>query len=205
MYAGPGICWVKDTGEFVLGSPLIALGASPRFTRHFFVDLDPRCTAALEMRLAGSGAKILTADSNHPDTLAAVRGAIPRRGCLSLALLDPQGCTLHLETIRALTDDRRMDLLINFPVLNLYRNVAARNAHIVDRVLGPDWPRDKPGYGGLDGWGHATRDHLRAELAKFGYRYTLPREVRGGKPTGRLSAFVLASPNPLASKIFQSV
>lgn len=28
-YAGPGVCWVEDTGEFVSGSPLIALAANP--------------------------------------------------------------------------------------------------------------------------------------------------------------------------------
>lgn len=104
-YAGPGICWVEDTGEFVLGSPLIAMEASPNFTHHVFVDMDTTCTSALEMRLAGKGATIITADSNAPSTIAAVRAAIPRRQCLSLALLDPQGCTLHLDTIRALTGD----------------------------------------------------------------------------------------------------
>jgi three-Cys-motif partner protein len=96
-YAGPGMCWVEDSGEFVLGSPLIALEASPQFTHHVFVDMDSRCTSALEERLAGSGARIITANSNSPETIAAVRAAIPRRGCLSLALLDPQGCTLHLD------------------------------------------------------------------------------------------------------------
>ena len=205
MYAGPGICWVQDTGEFVYGSPLIALAASPRFTRHVFVDMDPDCTAALHMRLAGSGAVILTANSNDPDTIAEVRRAIPRRGCLSLALLDPQGCTLHLETIRALTFDRRMDLLINFPVLNLYRNVAAGNTHKVDLVLDPDWPQDRPGYKGVDGWGAAARAHFRGKLAEFGYRYAEAREVRGVKTNGRLYDFMLASRNSLARKIFNDV
>lgn len=205
MYSGPGVCWVEDSGEFVEGSPLMALGASPRFTQHVFVDKDPRCTAALEMRLAGTGAVILNADSNDADTIAEVRSAFPRRGCLSLALLDPQGCTLHLDTIRALTHDRRMDLLINFPVLNLYRNVAAGNLHRVDPVLDPDSPRDRAGYGGLDGWGAAARDHFRGKLADFGYDYSMAREVRGVKNNGRLYDFMLASRNPLARKIFDDV
>lgn len=205
MYAGPGVCWVQDSGEFVEGSPLMALGASPRFTRHVFVDMDPRCTAALHMRLAGSGAVILTADSNDSATIAKVRAAIPRRGCLSLALLDPQGCTLHLDTIRALTFDRRMDLLINFPVLNLYRNVAAGNFHKVDPILDADWPRDRAGYGGIEGWGGAAREHFRGKLADFGYQYAMAREVRGVKNNGRLYDFMLASRNPLARKIFNDV
>ena len=157
-YAGPGICWVEDTGAFVLGSPLIAMEASPNFTHHVFVDMDSSCTSALEMRLAGRGATIITADSNSPSTIEAVRAAIPRRHCLSLALLDPQGCTLHLDTIRALTADRPMDLLINFPVLNLYRCIRAQEWHVLDKVLGPGWPKGDYGkYGGIDGWGYQAR------------------------------------------------
>lgn len=205
-YCGPGVCWVEDTGEFVPGSPLIALGASPNFTHHVFLDKDSRCTGALAQRLAGRGATILTADSNHRATIDAARAAIPRRGCLSLALLDPQGCTLHLDTIRALTDDRPMDLLINFPVLNLYRCLAAGEWHVLDAVLGPNWPRGGyGGYGGIDGWGMAARQHFRDELASFGYRHTSAREVRGEKRNGRLYDFLLASKSPLARKIFEDV
>lgn len=203
VYAGPGICWVEDSGEFVLGSPLIALEASPRFDHHVFVDMDSRCTMALEQRLAGTGAVILTADSNAPETIAEVRGALPRRGCLSLALLDPQGCTLYLETIKALTDDRPMDLLINFPVLNLYRCLGANLWHVLDNVLGPDWPRGA--YGGMKGWGFAVREHFQAELAKIGYRYTSAHEVRGEKKNARLYDFVLASRHELAKRLFEDV
>ena len=205
-YAGPGICWVEDTGEFVLGSPLIALEASPRFTHHVFVDMDSRCTSALEQRLAGAGAVILTADSNAPATIDAVRAAIPRRNCLSLALLDPQGCTLHLDTIRRLTDDRPMDLLINFPVLNLYRCLAAGDWGVLNDVLGPNWPRGGyAGYGGIEGWGGAARQHFRDELASFGYRHTSAREVRGEKKNGRLYDFLLASKHALARRLFEDV
>lgn len=205
-YAGPGICWIECTGEFVLGSPLIALAAAPNFTHHVFVDMDSRCTAALEQRLAGSGAKIITADSNSPQTIADVRAAIPRRGCLSLALLDPQGCTLHLDTVRALTDDRPMDLLINFPVLNLYRCLRANDWHILEAVLGPDWPRSTgAAYGGIEGWGAAARKHFQTELASFGYKYTSSHEVRGVKKNGRLYDFVLASRHPRAKQLFDDV
>ncbi|HEV3002568.1 MAG TPA: three-Cys-motif partner protein TcmP [Solirubrobacteraceae bacterium] len=204
IYAGPGICWVEDTGEFVLGSPLIAAQADPQFTHHVFVDMDSRCTSALEERLAGLGAMILTADSNAPETIAATRDAIPRRRCLSLALLDPQGCTLHLETIRTLTFDRKMDLLINFPVLNLYRQLPAQNWHVLENVLGPDWPR-RGVYGGIDGWGFAAREHFRAELAKCGYRYTSAKEVRGEKKNGRLYDFIIASGHHLACDLFEKV
>jgi three-Cys-motif partner protein len=205
-YAGPGICWVQDTGRFVLGSPLIAMQASPSFTHHVFIDMDSTCTSALEMRVAGKGAKMMTADSNAPATIAAVRAAIPRRRCLSLALLDPQGCTLHLKTIRELTDDRAMDLLINFPVLNLYRCIRTQDWHILDAVLGPNWPRGDHGkYGGIDGWGFQAREHFRGELASFGYKFTSAKEIRGEKRNGRLYDFLLASRHPLARRLYEDV
>jgi three-Cys-motif partner protein len=200
-YAGPGVCWVEDTGEFVDGSPLIAAAADPGFTHHVFVDKDSRCTDALAKRLAGLGATIITADSNAAETIADVRAAIPRRGCLSLALLDPQGCTLYLDTIRALTDDRPMDLLINFPVQNLYRCLTASLWTVLDNVLGPDWPRD----GSIQTWGAAVREHYRSRLADFGYAYTAAREVRGEKRNTRLYDFILASRHKLGSGLFESV
>ncbi|MEJ7784717.1 MAG: three-Cys-motif partner protein TcmP [Solirubrobacteraceae bacterium] len=202
-YAGPGICWVEDTGEFVPGSPPIALDASPNFDHHVFVDKDSRCTDALHQRLAGSGAVILTADSNQPATIEAVRAALPRRGCLSLALLDPQGCTLHLETLRALTDDRPMDLLINLPIHSLYRCLAAGYWHVLDDVLGPNWPKHPSG--GVPGWRAAIRQHFRDELGAFGYSNFSAKEVRGEKRNGRLYDFVLASRHPLAKKLFEDV
>jgi three-Cys-motif partner protein len=202
-YAGPGMCWIEDTGEFVLGSPLIAASASPGFTHHVFVDMDSRCTAALEDRLAGLGATIITANSNAPETIAEVRAAVPRRHCLSLALLDPQGCTLHLETIRALTDDRPMDLLINLPIHSLYRCLAANYWHVLDDVLGPNWPKNPPG--GVPGWRAAIRQHFRDELGEFGYKHFSAKEVRGEKRNGRLYDFVLASRHPLARRFFEDV
>jgi three-Cys-motif partner protein len=202
-YAGPGVCWVADTGEFVQGSPLIALDADPQFTHHVLVDMDSACTSALEQRLAGSGATIICADSNATATIDAVRAAIPRRGCLSLALLDPQGCTLHLETIRRLTDDRPMDLLINLPIHSLYRCLSAGYWSVLDDVLGADWPRTAPG--GVPGWRKAIREHYRDKLSEMGYRFTSAKEVRSEQRRSPLYDFVLASKHPLAKKLFEEV
>jgi three-Cys-motif partner protein len=199
------MCWVEDTGEFVTGSPLTAMEAQPSYTHHVFVDKDSRCTSALEQRAAARGmtASILCADSNANATIDWVRSEIPRRGALSLALLDPQGSTLHLETIRRLTDDRPMDLLINLPIHSLYRCLAAEYWQVLDDVLGPNWPRSAPG--GVQGWRYAVRDHFKAELAKLGYIHTAAKEVRGTKRKGRLYDFILASRHPLAKRLFEDV
>lgn len=203
LYSGPGMCWVEDTGEFVTGSPLIATGATPRYTHHLFVDKDSRCTDAVAQRCAEVAPIILCADSNAADTIDTVRAAIPRRGALSLALLDPQGCTLRLDTIARLTFDRPMDLLINLPVHSLYRCLAKGDWHILNAVLGPDWPRKPPG--GVPGWRYAIREHYQAKLADLGYGHSSSKEVRSEKRNGSLYDFILASKHPLAVNLFESV
>lgn len=202
MYAGPGMSWVEDTGEFVDGSPLIALGADPRFTHHVLVDMDSRCTSALEQRFTRAGATIICADSNAIKTIDAVRAAIPRRGCLSLALLDPQGCTLHLETIRRLTDDRPMDLLINLPIHSLYRCLQAGYWSVISDVLGPDWPKSAAG---VAAWRAKVRAHYCEKLTEMGYIHSSTKEVRSEKRKSPLYDFVLASKHPLAKKLFEEV
>jgi three-Cys-motif partner protein len=205
MFAGPGVCWVEDTGQFVKGSPLIAVEADPQFTHHVLVDMDSRCTSALEQRFAAAGtdATIVCADSNEPGTIDAVRAAIPRRGCLSLVLLDPQGCNLHLETIRRLTDDRSMDLLINLPIHSLYRCLGARQWSSLDNVLGPDWRNIAPS--GVQGWRAAVRAHYRRRLGEMGYVYSSAKEVRSEKKKSPLYDFILASRHPLAKEFFEKV
>ncbi len=43
LLAGPGKNRVRETGEILLGSPLLALTAKYPFTSYFFVDKSPVC------------------------------------------------------------------------------------------------------------------------------------------------------------------
>ncbi len=201
-YAGPGLCWVADSGEFVHGSPLIAAGASPSFTHSFFVDMDSRCTSALRQRL-GSEPAIECGDSNSDEIISKIRAFVPRANCLSLALLDPQGCTLHLETIRKLSEGRPMDLLINLPIHSLYRCLAASDWHVLDNVLGAGWP-DLAKHG-VPGWRAAVRDHYRGKLRELGYTHFAAKEVRSEVRKSPLYDFILASKHPRAIDLFEKV
>lgn len=198
-YSGPGLCWVQDTGEFVTGSPIIALGTEPAFTHFAFVDKDSLCTEALERRAASMGveANIRCGDANAPETIEWVRSVIPRQHTLALALLDPQKCNLEPATIEALTRDRRMDLMINLPVHGLLRNLGAENFAAIERVLGPDYPTCHPRE-----WSLAVREHYKDLLSGFGYEYSSSKEVRGEKTRTPIYDFVMASKHPLGKKLF---
>jgi three-Cys-motif partner protein len=201
-YCGPGLCWVKDTGEWVEGSPMIALRTVPSFTNFAFVDNDSLCVEALEKRAAAIGARpqIRCADSNTPETIDWIRSVIPGTYTLALALLDPQGCTLEPSAIEALTSGRKMDLMINLPLHGLYRNLAAGNFAVVERVLGPDYPRCPP-----NEWRYAVREHFKDMLSVLGYDYSSSKEVRGEKTRTPIYDFVMASRHPLGKKLFEGV
>jgi hypothetical protein len=50
VMAGPGICKIKDSGEELAGSPLIAMKHD--FTKFVFIESDPKLAAALEKEVA---------------------------------------------------------------------------------------------------------------------------------------------------------
>lgn len=115
LFSGPGRCHIRETHTEVDGSPLRALKFD--FTEYFFFEADPACSAALEKRIKvyspdKSGVThVIKGDCN--DRIGEVRSDATSLG---LAFVDPTGISqLSFETIRKLTQNRKIDLIINFP------------------------------------------------------------------------------------------
>jgi len=115
LFAGPGQCRIKDTGEEFDGSPLIAL-LNFDFAEYFFIEADKACYEALDARVKKRDpekykyTKIVHGDCNEEIN----KIKIPTTG-LGLAFIDPTGIApLAFDTVRKLTADRRIDLIINF-------------------------------------------------------------------------------------------
>lgn len=202
LFCGPGVCWVKDTGRFVLGSPLLALNVNTPFTHIVLNDLNDDCMRALETRMVDTEADrlLLTGNANDRSLLDEIRAFIPSRHALSLALLDPQGLDLELETIRYLTTGIRMDLLINFPVHSFYRCLCAGDTDVLDKVLGPDWPLRTSG----PLWKAAVREHFHRRLVSMGYDHHEAKQVWSVAKNSPLYDFILYSRVELAIKFFKS-
>jgi three-Cys-motif partner protein len=201
LFCGPGICWVKDTGEFVYGSPLIAQDVEPAYSHFIFNDKDPVCVNALKTRLAQAtgSASYMTEDVNAPATILSVRSKIPT-WTLSLVLLDPQGCNLEFETIRRLvTGKPPLDLLINLPINSLKRS--REHPHVIDRVLGTGWQ----GACNLDDWPRTVRAFFQGGLTKLGYQYSVGQQIFSEKNKSPLYDFLMASRNSLAERFFKEV
>ena len=146
LFAGPGICTTRSDGERMPGSPLIAGLAPKSFGRLLLCEADPALATACQTRLnrlcPEVPTKVIPGDCN--EVIDQVTSQIPERA-LTLAFIDPTGLHAHFETIRKLTENRRVDLYILFADnMDLVRNVelyAKQSNSNLDLVLGPesDW------------------------------------------------------------------
>ena len=84
------------------------------FNQYIFVENDPECIKALEVRCHRSPKNkqihILQGDCN--EIIDSIGQHIPQNG-LSLVFIDPTKVNIYFETIRKLVYDRRVDLLMN--------------------------------------------------------------------------------------------
>lgn len=108
LFAGPGRCSITDRPEEVEGSPLIALNYE--FSKYIFVEAEQEDFEALKQRCSKSP-KFSKIQFIHGDCNLVIDQAEPVG--LSLAFIDPTGIDIHFDTIRALADSRRVDLLMN--------------------------------------------------------------------------------------------
>ena len=115
LFAGPGRCRVRGSGEEFDGSPLIAL-TEFEFAKYYFFESDPTCFQALEARVESRAlnkldrVRIVLGDCN--DTIE--QANITREG-LGVAFIDPTGIApISFETVTKLTNQRKLDLIINF-------------------------------------------------------------------------------------------
>jgi len=131
-FCGPGVHLSKESGEQVAGSPARALHVSPAFDGYFFIDLQPEKTDYLQ-RLCGNrtDVHIYTADA----TTCLMNEVLPEikyeKFTRALCLLDPYGLHLDWSVIETAGKSRAIDMFLNFPVMDMNRNVFWRNP---DRV-----------------------------------------------------------------------
>jgi len=132
-FAGAGFNVSKTSGELVPGSPLNALRIRPSFSGFYLVDLDGG-KASLLRDIVGEqeNVHIYEGDCNAilvQEVFPEVRYEDYRRG---LCLLDPYGLDLNWSVIRAAGQARSIENFLNFPVMDMNRNVPWSNPEGVD-------------------------------------------------------------------------
>lgn len=123
-FAGAGIHISRRTGEFIPGSPLNALEIENPFTEYRFIDIDKAKTEALEvLTREQSNIKVYPEDCNE----ALVKKIFPslerKSKKRALCILDPYGLHLYWETIVEAAKLRTTEIFLNFPLMDMNRNV----------------------------------------------------------------------------------
>jgi len=152
-FCGPGVHVSKESGEPVAGSPARALNVSPPFDGYFFIDLQRAKTAHLQ-GLCGDRADvhIYTADATTCLMNDVLPGIKYEKYTRALCLLDPYGLHLDWRVIETAGKSRAIDMFLNFPVMDMNRNVFWRDP---DRVAQDDLDR-MTGFWGDETWKQAA-------------------------------------------------
>lgn len=213
LFCGPGRCIDRDSEQELAGSPLIALRIKHRFTNYYFVDANPVCIDALSRRCAqfrDARISLHTADCNTAIKQIAER--FDRRS-LNVALIDPTGLDVSMETLACLSGGAAVDLIINFPfhtaVKRNIRKFALQDESRLDRWMGSTGWRVEFEQGRKAGPRQAVRnvvEFYQAQLRKAGYPYVSCGYV---PPIGagrlKLYYLLLASKSPRAVTIWEGI
>lgn len=132
-FAGPGQHLSRRHEAMVPGSPLNALQIVPPFHEYHLIDMDRDKVQALR-DLVGPRDDVFFYEGDCNTIL--LREVLPRLTYASfrrgLVLLDPYGLDLQWEVMRTAGQLRTVDLFLNFPLMDMHRNVLWTNPDRVD-------------------------------------------------------------------------
>lgn len=127
-FAGAGHHVAKGSDRIIEGSPTRALSVEPPFEAFHFIDLNEERVDRLK-QIAGARDNVLIHHGDCNDIL--VRKVFPQisygRRERALCILDPYGLHLNWETIAAAGKSEVIEIFLNFPVMDMNRNVLWRN------------------------------------------------------------------------------
>lgn len=134
-FAGAGKNISKTSGDIVAGSPQNALNIVPPFREFHLIDLDGDKIDLLR-QIAGQRTDVSIYEGDCNEVL--LKNVFPkikynefRRG---LCLLDPYGLHLNWEVIATAGKMNSLEIFLNFPIMDMNRNVLWRNP---DKVGAP--------------------------------------------------------------------
>jgi three-Cys-motif partner protein len=196
-FAGPGKHYSKTQDKMVLGSPINALLVKPPFREFFLIDLDGEKIEELRRAIGPrDDVHLHRGDCNTvllQDVFPKVQYGDFRRG---LCILDPYRLNLTWDVIKSAGDMKSIDLFINFPIMDINRNVLRRDAESVKKT---DIERMNA-FWGDESWRHlvySTTGHLFGDPEKVADNDEVAEAFR--ERLKRVAGFKRV-PKPLAMK-----
>lgn len=135
-FAGSGKHISRTTGDTVPGSPKIALDITPPFKEYYFIDIDGDKLAELEKLTSNRlNAHVLQGDCNERllnDVFPNIEYKDYKR---AFCLLDPYGLDLKWAVMYKAGRMKSIEILLNFPVMDMNRNALWTNPENVKPSL----------------------------------------------------------------------
>lgn len=214
LFAGTGINWSEMRGDFIDGSPLIALKAQPPFaTKVIAAEKHNGCFAALLDRTVQYGDRVALFNVDANTAIGRLLDHVPKNAP-AFAFLDPEGSELDWRTVEAIAAHKKaarykVEQLVLFPTDTGFLRLAPDYPEKVDRIFGHGgwreiWDRRQNGTITVD-MARTMYVQLYAEgFRKLGYETVLDRQIK--KSTGHSMYFLIfATDNDAGKKIMDSV
>ena len=198
LFAGPGRCVVEDTREDFDGSPLVALKCKVPFTHFFFNDINDVAIYALKNRAASFTAmNIVYYNEDCNDVVSDLLKDLPAFS-LHFCFIDPTNWQIRFDSIRQLTEGRRMDLAITFHVGAIKRCADDAPEELDDFFGDSAWRREYHAalQAGRREGSRVLLDAYETRLGKLGYRETHDLVLVRGPRNVPLYYLVFASKHP---------
>lgn len=127
LYCGAGRAVVRETGEIIDGSPLIAFRCAVRgsvpFSQFYVADADQEKCDACAKRITNAGGRAVAVTGPAESTAARIVSQLNKYG-LHFAFLDPYNLDdLPFSVIEAFSGLKRIDMLIHVSAQDLQRNL----------------------------------------------------------------------------------
>jgi len=142
LFAGPGKCLVETTKEEIEGSPLLALSCKVQFTHYFFNDIQPDIIKSLKTRAASYSYGNLFYFSNDCNLVVDELLQKLPPGSLDFCFIDPFKWEISFNSIRKLTEKRRMDLAITFHIGSMKRVAHDPPQELLDFFPDRSWQQE---------------------------------------------------------------
>lgn len=210
LFAGPGRCVVEGTQTELPGSPLQAIDIRDRFTHYLFNDINPDCIEALRRRVAGLGVPLepqyFMQDCNS--VVSQLRAALPAASeSVDLAVIDAWGWEMSFDALTSLTQGRRMDIIVTFPIGFIKRNWN-RQLGQLDRFFGGDGYKEAFLDAMQQDNGKASRillNYYEDRLKDIGYKYPNDQAWIVNTKQVKLYHLVFASKHPLGNEFWRKI
>lgn len=146
LFCGSGRAFIRDTGERIDGSPLVAFKSArdggESFSEIYIADLEGQRVTTAASRITGAGARATTSYVGKAEDVAPQIVARLNPFGLHFAFLDPYNLdALPFSVLESLGRLRHIDILIHVSALDLQRNLDAYTRPEDDRLerFAPGW------------------------------------------------------------------